>query len=213
MEANPAPEGHKYCSACTNARPLDQFVGADAQPRATCRTCRENNNARRRKRRKEDPAYRLLCNCRCRLYEALNGMGKAASTKELLGCTGEELKKHLEQWFEEGMTWENHGKPKNGEPTWDMDHYIPCSAFDFANEEDQRVCFWYQNIRPMWHIPNLVKKGKYDPAEKQDLEDLYSMYGEATSETKSETTSDDFAEFDEFEEEDEEEDELFYNDY
>ena len=60
-------------------------------------------------RRKEDPAYKIERNCRGRISKAINRGDKAAKTKELLGCSIEELKDHLEDLFVEGMTWQNYG--------------------------------------------------------------------------------------------------------
>ena len=42
-------------------------------------------------------------------------------------------KKHIENQFIEGMTWENHGD-------WHVDHIIPCSCFDLANSVEQTIC-------------------------------------------------------------------------
>ena len=40
------------------------------------------------------------------------------SSTEYLGCNIETFKKHLEQQFTEGMSWENYGE-------WHIDHKIP----------------------------------------------------------------------------------------
>jgi hypothetical protein len=49
------------------------------------------------------------------------------------------------------MTKENYGK-------WHVDHIIPCAAFNFNNEEEQRRCFHYTNLQPLWAEEN-IKKG------------------------------------------------------
>ena len=53
------------------------------------------------------------------------------------------------------MTWENHGK-------WHVDHIKPCCTFDFSKEEEQKKCFHYTNLQPLWAEENLVKAGKVE---------------------------------------------------
>ena len=65
----------------------------------------------------------------------------------------EKLKKHLEKQFQKGMTWNNYGMYG-----WHIDHIIPCSAFNLNLESEQRKCFNYTNLQPLWAIDN-IKKG------------------------------------------------------
>ena len=92
---------------------------------------------------------------RCRLRGALAGTSKSAATLELLGCSVEELKKHLENQFVKGMTWNNYGL--HG---WHIDHIIPCASFDLTKEEEQRKCFHYTNLQPLWAKDNYAKGDK-----------------------------------------------------
>ena len=78
---------------------------------------------------------------------------KAASS--LLGCTVEELKTHIENQFEDGMTWENW--TRDG---WHLDHIVPCSSFDLTKNEEQEKCFHYTNLQPLWAEDNLSKGSK-----------------------------------------------------
>ena len=56
------------------------------------------------------------------------------------------------------MTWENHT------PTgWHVDHIIPCAAFDLSKPEEQRKCFHYTNLQPLWAIDNIRKGATYTP--------------------------------------------------
>jgi len=106
------------------------------------------------KKIKEDVGYRLLQRCRKRLYEAVKGNIKSARTKELIGCSVENLMHHLESQFTEGMNWDNYGK-------WHVDHIKPCSEFNFSKEEQQRECFHYTNLQPLWAKDNHLKSNKY----------------------------------------------------
>lgn len=61
-----------------------------------------------------------------------------------------QLKKHLEIKFTKGMSWENYGK-------WHVDHIKPCAKFDLTKESEQRKCFHYTNLQPLWAIDNFKK--------------------------------------------------------
>lgn len=108
-------------------------------------------------RMEEDIGYKLLQRCRARLYKAIKENNKSASTRELIGCTTDKLKEHLESQFTEGMSWENYGE-------WHIDHIKPCSMFDFTKEEHQRECFNYTNLQPLWAKDNMKKSDKYEKA-------------------------------------------------
>lgn len=79
---------------------------------------------------------------------------KSASTIELLGAPIEKVREYLENQFQPGMTWDNHGE-------WHIDHIKPCVSFDLTKEEEQRRCFHYTNLQPLWAKDNLRKGAKY----------------------------------------------------
>lgn len=106
-------------------------------------------------RRQSDPGFRLRMNLRHRIWTALTGGRKAGATADLVGCTMEELRCHLERQFLPGMTWENYGK--HG---WHIDHIRPCASFDLTDPEQQRQCFHYTNLQPLWALDNIRKGAK-----------------------------------------------------
>ena len=87
---------------------------------------------------------------RSRLRSAIKIEARSSSITELIGCTIQDFRKHLESRFQTGMTWENYG-------AWHIDHRKPCSAFDFNDYEQQMMCFHYTNLQPMWASENLSK--------------------------------------------------------
>lgn len=88
---------------------------------------------------------------------------KLSNTFNLIGCDILFLKKYIETQFLPGMNWENHGiyYKANLEPKWHIDHIIPCDSFDLTKEEEQKKCFHYTNLRPLWAIDNLKRKRLY----------------------------------------------------
>jgi hypothetical protein len=83
--------------------------------------------------------------------------GKRLPSHKLLGCSWEKVKDHLESLFKEGMSWENHGRKG-----WHIDHIIPCASFDLTKIEEQKKCFHYTNLQPLWWWENLEKGDKID---------------------------------------------------
>jgi hypothetical protein len=73
-----------------------------------------------------------------------------------LGCDVITFKKYLESQFKEGMNWNNYGRKG-----WHIDHIRPCSNFDLSNLEQQKQCFHYTNLQPLWWKDNLIKSSKY----------------------------------------------------
>ena len=82
---------------------------------------------------------------------------KSKRTVELLGCTIAELKTYLEAKFTKGMTWEN-----NSLKGWHIDHILPCVSFDLSDPEQQKKCFYYTNLQPLWWYDNLTKRDSLD---------------------------------------------------
>jgi hypothetical protein len=109
--------------------------------------------------------YRLKTNTSRRIRGLLTG-GKEDSTTKYLGCTKEQLKRHLENQFSEGMTWANYGE-NDETASWHIDHIIPCAAFDLTNILQQIACFNYRNLQPMWAKENMSKKDSYKEEDKQ----------------------------------------------
>lgn len=109
-------------------------------------------NKNRCQRKKTNINFRIICNLRGRIYHAVKYSSKSQKTITLLGCNLDELKIHLEKQFKEGMTWDNYGK--NG---WHIDHIIPCAVFDMSDPIEQKQCFHYSNLQPLWAKDNIIK--------------------------------------------------------
>lgn len=107
-----------------------------------------------RERKRNNIEYRLKCNYRKRVWDAVKGHCKSADTEALLGCSADELKAHLEAQFAEGMSFDNYGE-------WHVDHIKPCARFDLSIPSEQRKCFHFSNLQPLWAIDNWKKSDKY----------------------------------------------------
>jgi hypothetical protein len=55
------------------------------------------------------------------------------------------------------MSWSNHGL--HG---WHIDHIKPVSKFNLFNLNEQKECFHYSNLQPLWAEDNLRKSDNYE---------------------------------------------------
>ena len=113
---------------------------------------REKDRLKAKRLRDTDTLYRLTNAFRSRLTRAVRVQHgqKAFKTMDLVGCSVALLRARLESKFTDGMSWENYGK-------WHIDHIIACAEFDLRNPEQQRKCFHYSNLQPLWGPANLKK--------------------------------------------------------
>lgn len=105
-----------------------------------------------KKRMIKNPSERVAKNLRQRMRNTIVKGYKSASTIELLGCSFEDCRKHLEAQWQEGMTWDNYGIDG-----WHIDHIKPCASFDLTDPKQQAECFHYTNLQPLWAIDNIKK--------------------------------------------------------
>lgn len=105
-------------------------------------------------RKKIDILFKLSSLHRSKLNKIL-GSNKNTTTFEIIGCTPQQLKEHLETQFKCGMSWDNHGLFG-----WHIDHIIPLSSAK-TEEELYQLCH-YTNLQPLWAKDNLRKSNKTD---------------------------------------------------
>ena len=109
-----------------------------------------------------DNKFKILHNLRRRLLKVLKKNKKFNHTIELIGCSIDYLKQHLEKQFQPGMTWDNYGRGWHGKKEWQIDHIKPCDKFDLSKADEQRKCFHYTNLQPMWAEENNKKRNIYE---------------------------------------------------
>lgn len=110
--------------------------------------------AYRKHRYHNDPQFKLRVILGTRLNKALKTHSKSTSILNLIGCSMDELKEHIEKQFTDVMSWENHGI------YWEIDHILPCDSFNLIDIEQQKQCFHYSNLQPLPKIDNRIKSNK-----------------------------------------------------
>ena len=103
-----------------------------------------------------DPCFKLAKVQRNRIRKAIVSQNAKTNCKtlELLGCTTDELRSHLESQFSPEMTWANYGK------FWVVDHVIPIASFNLNDQTQQELAFRYKNLQPLFWRDNLLKGAK-----------------------------------------------------
>jgi len=174
----------KKCSHCGTIKSIEDFYKGNKRTldgRSTrCKACEAikkkeylNKNSkkinkyeviRKRIKRKNDPVYRVCVNLRSRIKDVIykKGFKKESTTGQMLGCTWEEFKIHMEKQFIEGMTWNNYGKEYG---KWNIDHIVPLN--EAKTIEDVYKLNHYTNLQPLWAEDNREKSTKLEWTKKQ----------------------------------------------
>ena len=127
------------------------------KPRAWNKKYRDANKAKindkLRERRRSDPMLRLKDAIRGSIRAYLGSKKtRRGSTFEIVGCTPDFLRGHLERQFKDGMTWENYGSH------WHVDHRIPLASGNSA-DEIKGLSHW-TNLQPLEALENFIKSDK-----------------------------------------------------
>jgi len=99
---------------------------------------------------KFDPFRRACRNIRKRAKEIM-GTDQYSIT---MGCSGTQLKQHLESQFLPGMAWNNYGL---GPGKWQIDHKLALAEAYLHGEEAFKEACHYDNLQPLWHEAHLKK--------------------------------------------------------
>lgn len=89
------------------------------------------------------------------MWESLKKNKHRRPWLSLVDYTLDDLRRHLESKFVDGMTWENMGQ-------WHIDHRRPRSSFSYTKPEDAefKECWSLANLQPLWAVENLRKGAK-----------------------------------------------------
>ena len=149
-EKNKAKILHKAASSYEKGREKKIAYACEYQRKNLDRILRA-----RRQRMETDPVYAIKERVRNLIKECIrrSGTSKSSKTAEILGCTGAELRKHIERQFIRGMSWHNMG-------AWHIDHIVPISS---AKTIDEVIALnHHTNLRPLWAKDNLRKSNRME---------------------------------------------------
>lgn len=111
-------------------------------------------------KKQTDSNYKLKAVIRTSVSRSIRKLGfsKHEKTRNILECSFEYFKAHIESKFEPWMNWDNYGK-FNGYPNhgWDIDHVLPLSSA--KTEKDILKLNHYTNLQPLCsYINRIIKK-------------------------------------------------------
>jgi hypothetical protein len=118
---------------------------------------RESQRKYLNNKNKRDPKSRLRNSVRAAIWALIKSNKNGRHWEDIVGYTREDLIKHLESQFKDGMSWENYGKKG-----WTIDHIRPISSFNFisCNDKEFKECWSLNNLQPLWAEENLSKSNK-----------------------------------------------------
>jgi hypothetical protein len=142
----------EYKAAQRTRKQSQEYKAAD-RTRKQSQEYKAARRAQERLRRATDPAYKLRTNLRDALRRLVrNGAKKPCSALDLLGCTVDEFRRHIEAQFQPGMSWDNW--TTDG---WHIDHKRPLASFDLTDPAQVAAACHYTNLQPLWAVDNLRK--------------------------------------------------------
>lgn len=173
----------KKCNKCEEIKPLDEFhkhTSTSDKLDNRCKVC-ESKRPKKRKtltpeektnkrlymrnylrlKSQTDIQYKIKKRLQGQIRNALRYKTKYQTTLTLLGCSINDFMEHIQSMLPEGIGWEAHGF---GPDKFQLDHIIPCDSFDLSIEENQRLCFHYTNLQPLFGYEN-QRKGVKIPKE------------------------------------------------
>lgn len=125
---------------------------------------REYGNKRQREYRKNNEKFRISNATRARYKYAVSNMLRGTmleTTFELVGCTPQEFRDHLESQFDEKMSWDNYAT------YWEIDHIQPIGTFDLNDPEQVKKAFHYTNCRPLYWEENRQRNREWQRKDNQ----------------------------------------------
>ena len=136
-----------------------EFRSTKEKTKASRRKCyikRRNSGKSAQSKRQylNNTEHKIAQVLRCRIWWVLKKDKKHFKFNDVIGCTTFFLKQYLENLFVDGMSWDNYGRYG-----WHIDYIKPCASFDLSKPEEQKKCFHYTNLQPLWAQDN-YKKGK-----------------------------------------------------
>lgn len=82
---------------------------------------------------------------------------RSSQVEKLIGCSRKVFLNHLQERFNDSMTWDNYGT------FWHIDHIVPKSLFDQNISDELKICWSYWNLRPLEAKKNIIKFNRVHP--------------------------------------------------
>jgi hypothetical protein len=116
-------------------------------------------NEREKIKSRTDPSFQLNRRMRCLMWVGLRKNKAGRRWQDLIGYSIDDLRRHIEKQFKDGMTWERFLAGNIH-----IDHKIPRAAFNYSRPEDPdfKKCWSLNNLQPMWASENMSKGARLE---------------------------------------------------
>lgn len=149
--------GTNRCKICQKEYDSNEFVKIRKQEnyRIWSKNNRNHINEYMNNRYHSHIDVKLSCCISSVMNYSLNYNKNGYHWETLINFTLNDLKDHLQNLFQPGMTWDNYGK-------WHIDHIKPISSFNILSYDDQdfKICWDLKNLQPLWAEDNRKKSNK-----------------------------------------------------
>jgi hypothetical protein len=107
----------------------------------------------------KDAAKKALRNLRGKVRKLLKGEVSPVHSNDLVGCSFDFFKQHIESQFTEGMLWSNYGF---GADKWNIHHTPPLASYDYSVEGSYHEAFHWTHLSPKWTLENISENSNYN---------------------------------------------------
>ncbi len=154
----------KNCIICQDEIP--EASNNETCPKKECRLKHHWKKSKVVQRKNGWVKMRSRLNDRHRAIMKRAGIPGPYKVGDYLKASTRQLKVHIQNQFRLGMNWENYGFDRKDEAGniiqrgWVIDHIVPCILFDLTQESHLLALWSLENLRPEFHLTNLVKHGR-----------------------------------------------------
>lgn len=107
----------------------------------------------------KDIVKKILRNLRGKVRKLLKGEISPIHANNLVGCSADFFRAHIESQFTNGMSWLNYGF---GADKWNIHHTPPLASYDYSIEENFREAFHWSHCSPKWTLENISENSNYN---------------------------------------------------
>lgn len=132
---------------------------------------KERNRMNRIEKNNSDANYKIKNNVLKNIQDGLKIGFFNNRLEKVLGYTSNDILKHLEKNFIEGMTWDNFGSRFIHIRNWHIHHIVPMKIYNFYNEDEIKKCWSLENLLPRWN-DDRNDEINWDDIKKRKLEKL-----------------------------------------
>lgn len=147
------------CKKCNIDKSVNSFhrdSKSKSGRKSVCKSCR---STRKHKQQLSNERIRFDKNLNLAIYRAIKENKSGRMWERILGFTLNDLKMHLENLFDENMTWDNYGS------YWWINKIIPKSVYLYRNVSNNE-------FHKCWSLKNMIPVNKKECVRRKNTVDI-----------------------------------------